>query len=98
MLTATRAIFELGILKADMTEFPDWHLFKPRPAEAEHGDESLTCYEFYYRLRIRIENSIMTYEMLIPPLGIFPDGDADTWDDSGWFRREAVLDVKSYIK
>lgn len=78
-----------------MSEFPDWQQFRPRPAE--FGDGSLKCFEFKYRLRITVNESVMAYEIIIPPLGVFPDGDKECWDDSKWFRRGAELDLKSYV-
>ena len=78
-----------------MSEFPHWPHFRRKPAKC--GDGSLYL-EFDYRLRITVDESTMTWKMLIPPRGVFPDGEREIWDDSTWFSKEAeLIDLKSYV-
>jgi len=88
-------IFKLGELKADMSEFPGWELFERRPAKL--GDGGDVWVEFEYRLRIRVEEAKMIWEMLLPPRGVFPEGDSETWNDSQWFAKRAELDLNPYM-
>ncbi len=78
-----------------MSEFPDWELFERRPAK--FGDGGHECLEFEYRLRIIVDEAKMIWEMLLPPRGVFPEGDSETWDDSQWFSKRAELDLNPYL-
>jgi len=89
-------IFQLGMLKADMSTCPDWWNFSRRPAE--YGDGSQECLEFEYRLRLTVDESTMTWEMLIPPKGILPESESESLDDSEWFSKKVeLINIDSYV-